>query len=72
MPADEPVHDVEDLLGIVSIDLKVPFDPREVIGRVVEDGVEHQVERVTDPDRMAAIQALLAADDIRRAYLGED
>jgi acyl-CoA carboxylase subunit beta len=36
MPADEPVHDVEDLLGIVSIDLKVPFDPREVIGRVVD------------------------------------
>jgi acetyl-CoA carboxylase carboxyltransferase component len=36
MPADEPVHDVEDLLGIVSIDLKMPFDPREVIGRVVD------------------------------------
>ena len=36
MPADEPIHDVEDLLGIVSIDLKVPFDPREVIGRVVD------------------------------------
>ncbi|MDQ3402356.1 MAG: acyl-CoA carboxylase subunit beta [Actinomycetota bacterium] len=38
-PADdyaEPVHDPEDLLGIVPTDLKVPFDPREVIARVVD------------------------------------
>jgi acetyl-CoA carboxylase carboxyltransferase component len=35
----EPVHDAEDLLGIVPTDLKVPFDPREVIARVV-DGSE--------------------------------
>ncbi|UJW29070.1 acyl-CoA carboxylase subunit beta [Saccharothrix sp. AJ9571] len=32
----EPVHDPEDLLGIVPADLKVPFDPREVIARVVD------------------------------------
>jgi acyl-CoA carboxylase subunit beta len=32
----EPVHDVEDLLGIVPTDLKVPFDPREVIARLVD------------------------------------
>ena len=32
----EPVHDPEDLLGIVPTDLKVPFDPREVIARVVD------------------------------------
>ncbi|MDT4913518.1 MAG: acyl-CoA carboxylase subunit beta, partial [Pseudonocardiales bacterium] len=31
-----PVHDIEDLLGIVPTDLKVPFDPREVIARVVD------------------------------------
>jgi len=35
----EPVEDVEDLLGIVPTDLKVPFDPREVIARLV-DGSE--------------------------------
>jgi len=35
-PADEPVHDAEDLLGIASHDLKVPFDPREVVARVVD------------------------------------
>src|SRR5690606_11766896 len=35
----EPLADPEDLLGIVPSDLKVPFDPREVIARVV-DGSE--------------------------------
>ncbi|MEU0512492.1 MULTISPECIES: acyl-CoA carboxylase subunit beta [Amycolatopsis] len=33
---DEPLLDAEDLLGIVPADLKVPFDPREVIARVVD------------------------------------
>jgi acetyl-CoA carboxylase carboxyltransferase component len=33
---DGPRHDVEDLLGIVPTDLKVPFDPREVIARIVD------------------------------------
>jgi acetyl-CoA carboxylase carboxyltransferase component len=32
----EPLHDAEDLLGIVPADLKVPFDPREVIARIVD------------------------------------
>ena len=31
---------------------------------MVEDGVEHVVERVIDPDRIAAIQQVLAADDV--------
>ncbi|GHF37753.1 acyl-CoA carboxylase subunit beta [Amycolatopsis bartoniae] len=33
---DEPLHDPADLLGVVPGDLKVPFDPREVIARVVD------------------------------------
>ncbi|MQY31061.1 acyl-CoA carboxylase subunit beta [Nocardia aurantia] len=33
----EPRYDQEELLGIVPGDLKIPFDPREVIGRVVDD-----------------------------------
>ncbi|KQY56201.1 acetyl-CoA carboxylase carboxyltransferase subunit [Aeromicrobium sp. Root495] len=33
----EPLLDQEDLLGIVPTDLKVPFDPREVIARLVDD-----------------------------------
>jgi acetyl-CoA carboxylase carboxyltransferase component len=34
--ADAPVADPDDLLGIASVDLRVPFDPREVIARVVD------------------------------------
>lgn len=36
-PAIEPRYDAEELLGIVPSDLKIPFDPREVIARVVDD-----------------------------------
>ena len=32
----EPALDPEELLGIVPADLKVPFDPREVIARIVD------------------------------------
>ncbi|MCF8612071.1 acyl-CoA carboxylase subunit beta [Gordonia sp. HY285] len=32
----EPLYDAEDLLGIVPCDLKIPFDPREVIARLVD------------------------------------
>ncbi|HTP16015.1 MAG TPA: carboxyl transferase domain-containing protein [Streptosporangiaceae bacterium] len=35
-PADEPVHDPQELLGIASADFRVPFDPREVLARVVD------------------------------------
>jgi acetyl-CoA carboxylase carboxyltransferase component len=36
LPPDEPLHDAEGLLGLVSRDLKQPFDVREVISRVVD------------------------------------
>ncbi len=35
-PVDEPIHDPDQLLGIASVDLRIPFDPHEVIGRVVD------------------------------------
>jgi acetyl-CoA carboxylase carboxyltransferase component len=35
-PADDPTADPEDLLGIASVDLRIPYDPREVIARVVD------------------------------------
>ena len=38
--------------------------PGEPVGAVTVDGVEHVVERVTDPDRIAAIRAHLATDDV--------
>jgi acetyl-CoA carboxylase carboxyltransferase component len=38
-PVTEPLADPEELLGIVPPDLRTPFDPREVIARIV-DGSE--------------------------------
>jgi acyl-CoA carboxylase subunit beta len=38
-PVTEPRYDPDELLGIVSGDMRVPFDPREVLARVV-DGSE--------------------------------
>lgn len=35
-PADPPKYDEEELLGIVPGDLKIPFDPREVVARIVD------------------------------------
>jgi acetyl-CoA carboxylase carboxyltransferase component len=35
-PADEPLYSSEELLGIASGDSRVPFDPREVIARIVD------------------------------------
>jgi len=32
----EPAYDPEELLGIIPTDLKIPFDPREVIARIVD------------------------------------
>jgi len=36
LPADEPRYDPDELLGIAGGDLRVPFDPREVLARVVD------------------------------------
>ena len=36
LPADEPAHDPEELLGIAPADIRVPFDPREVLARVLD------------------------------------
>ena len=35
-PGDEPLHDPEELLGVASADVRVPFDCREVIARLVD------------------------------------
>ena len=33
---DDPLHDPDDLLAIPSADLRVPFDPREILARVLD------------------------------------
>jgi acyl-CoA carboxylase subunit beta len=35
-PAEDPRYDEEELVGIVPEDLKIPFDPREVVARVAD------------------------------------
>jgi acetyl-CoA carboxylase carboxyltransferase component len=36
LPADPPRYDPDELLGLASRDFRVPFDPREVLARVVD------------------------------------
>ncbi|MET0459277.1 MAG: carboxyl transferase domain-containing protein [Ilumatobacteraceae bacterium] len=36
-PGRPPRHDPEQLIGIPSVDLRVPFDPRDVLARLVDD-----------------------------------
>jgi acetyl-CoA carboxylase carboxyltransferase component len=35
-PVTEPLFDADELIGIVPPDLRIPFDPREVIARIVD------------------------------------
>ncbi len=35
-PPDEPLYDPEELLGIAPAEIRVPFDPREVLARVTD------------------------------------
>lgn len=35
-PPDEPIHDVEEILGVIPRDLKVPFDQRELLARFLD------------------------------------
>ena len=39
---EEPVHDVEDLLGIIPEDNRTPYDVREVIARIVDGSRFHE------------------------------
>ena len=48
-PVEAPLHDPEDLLGIVSPDVRVPFDAREVIGRVVDGSRFHEFKPLFGP-----------------------
>lgn len=41
-PGDAPRYDPEELLGIASADLRVPFDCREVLARVVDGSRFHE------------------------------
>ncbi len=33
---EDPVHDADEILGVIPADLRIPFDMREIVGRVVD------------------------------------
>jgi len=41
----EPLYNIDELLGIVSVDTKVPFDCREVIARIVDGSEFHEFKK---------------------------
>jgi acyl-CoA carboxylase subunit beta len=47
--AAPPIHDEEELLGIVPGNLKAPFDPREVIARIVDGSDFDEVKPLYGP-----------------------
>jgi len=42
VPVEEPIYDPDELLGIASIDVRKPFDVKEVIARVVDGSRFHE------------------------------
>lgn len=42
---EEPLYSIDELLGIVSADVKVPFDSREVIARIVDGSEFHEFKK---------------------------
>lgn len=48
-PATEPEHDPEDLLGLIPQDLRIPFDMREVLGRVLDGSLFDEYKALYGP-----------------------
>ncbi|MCA9542156.1 MAG: acyl-CoA carboxylase subunit beta [Myxococcales bacterium] len=48
-PADPPLYDPEELLGIASADVRQPFDAREVIARIVDGSRFHEFKPLFGP-----------------------
>ena len=49
MPADDPIFDPDELLGVPAADLRTVFDPREVIGRVVDGSLFDEFKPLYGP-----------------------
>jgi acyl-CoA carboxylase subunit beta len=49
MAADEPLFDADELLGVASADLRVPFDPRDVLARVVDGSLFDEFKPLYGP-----------------------
>jgi acetyl-CoA carboxylase carboxyltransferase component len=48
-PADEPRYDADDLLGLAPADLRMPFDPREVLARICDGSRFDEVKPLYGP-----------------------
>jgi acetyl-CoA carboxylase carboxyltransferase component len=48
-PADEPLYDTDDLLGLAPADLRMPFDPREVLARICDGSRFDEVKPLYGP-----------------------
>ncbi len=48
-PATEPEHDPEDLLGLIPRDLRVPFDMRELLARVLDGSLFDEYKALYGP-----------------------
>ncbi len=46
LPADEPLYDAEELLGVVPPDIREPFEMREVIARIVDGSRLEEFKRL--------------------------
>ena len=42
---EEPHHDVEDLMGIIPVDNRTPYDVREVISRITDGSRFHEFKQ---------------------------
>jgi len=54
LPAEEPAYDAEELLGLVSRDLRQPVDVRDVIARVADGSRFEEFKAATAPPSCAA------------------
>ena len=59
MPADDPAYDPEELLGIVNENLRVPFDMREVVARVVDGSRFEEFKPLYGPTLMTGWTSIL-------------
>lgn len=49
LPADDPVYDADDLLGVIPEDLRIPFDVRALLARVLDGSRFEEYKAVYGP-----------------------
>lgn len=57
-PGDAPLFDAEELLGLASVDLKQPFDCREVVARLVDGSRFHAFKPLYGPSLVTGFAEL--------------